>query len=224
MREIEERKAAEEKIRRTLAEKEILIKEIHHRVKNNLAMVASLINLKSSGIRDPEILLIFNELKQRIKAIHMVHDKIYHGSDITGILYSEYLEELLQDTLSGLKPTSRPVELKLESEQIMLDLDSSIPLGIAVTELASNSLKYAFKEFQADRKGEIRVTFVTEDDDYVLTYRDNGPGIPDCEKSGGGGGTLGLRLVAALSGQLGGKLSFIENGGVEIRFPKSDVS
>lgn len=225
IKEIDERKAAEERISRALQEKEVLIREIHHRVKNNLAMVASLINLKSRELEDPETVATFNELKQRIKAIHMVHEKIYTSDDIAGINYAHYLDELLRDVAVSLNGSSRPVEVDVAADDIFLDLDTSIPLGLAITELASNSMKHAFPGLERGREGRIAVEFRTRGGELSLRYRDNGAGIPDSlfKHENGEEGSLGIRLIKALTQQIGGTLHAVAPGGVEILFPRPDT-
>lgn len=218
IKEIDERKAAEIRINRALREKEVLIREIHHRVKNNLAMVASLINLKSREIDEPATVSVFNELKQRIRAIHMVHEKIYRGGDITSINYADYLNELLQDVAASLNASGRQVGVEVSSDDILLDLDTSIPLGLVVTELASNSMKHAFSQLADGQRGRIEVDFRSRGEDLCLTFRDNGPGIPSSlfEEGTGEEETLGMRLIKALTRQIGGILRPVSGGGVEI--------
>lgn len=209
---ITEKKYSEEKLQNSLAEKEILIREIHHRVKNNLQIVSSLLNLQSSYIKDKETLEVFRESKNRIKFMALIHEKLYGPKDFVKINFSEYIEELTAYLFSAYSFSSGDISLKIDIDNIYLNMDTAITLGLITNELISNSLKYAFDK---NKKGEIYIKlFLTPDNTYTLIIKDNGKGLPenyDINKSD----TLGLQLVQMFMKQVDGKISYKNNNGAE---------
>ncbi|MBP1654539.1 MAG: signal transduction histidine kinase, partial [Bacteroidetes bacterium] len=202
-RDISERKRAEEQIRASLREKEVLLKEIHHRVKNNLQIVSSLLSLQTEYIRDPEMLRIFRESQARVKSMALIHEKLYRSTNLAQIDFGEYLRELTVHLFRSYDAPSRGLELVLDVEPVVLGLDRSIPSGIIVNELVSNALKYAFPN---QMKGVITVRFkATMSSGAELSVIDNGVGLPEGFVVGSTD-SLGLKLVTMLAGQLGGKL------------------
>ncbi len=214
IRDMSEQKEAESRVKASLEEKEVLLKEIHHRVKNNLQIVSSLLQLQASYIKDPEALTIFEESRDRIKSMALIHEQLYQSNDLAQIDFPEYLRSLLNMVLSVNRNKGTHVETKLHVEPVSLDLDTAIPVGLITNELVTNSLKYAF----AGRNvGEISVRLTkSETGDFVLIVSDNGVGLP--EKFNFDKATsLGLRLVRILTRQMRARLEVSNGIGTEFR-------
>jgi len=191
-----EKRDKEMEVKQSLEEKEILLKEIHHRVKNNMQIISSLLNLQLNLEEEEKTKNILMESQGRIKSMAMVHEKLYQSTDLSHINFREYLENLSHDLFySYAVPAS--INLVVEAENIYINIDTAIPLGLIVNELVSNSLKYAFP----DKKGTLKVEFHKIDQHYILKVADDGVGLPselDIENTK----TLGLKLVYSLSDQL----------------------
>ncbi len=219
LRSIEERKRAEEIISRSLKEKEVLLKEIHHRVKNNMQVIYSLLSLQEDSIDDKNIQALFKESRNRVYTMAMIHEKLYQSEDLSHIDFREYLQNLVLDISETYMRND--VRLSVDMESIHLDVNAGIPCGLIVNELITNSLKYAFPE---GRKGEIRVGINRNaKGEYVLFVADNGIGFPDAEdfyKSS----SLGLQLVNMLTKQLGGSVLLSRAGGTmfTVTFPEKN--
>lgn len=188
-------------INKTLKEKELLVKEVHHRVKNNFQIVSSLLELQSRGIEDEKALELANEGKNRVKSMALIHQKLYQNE--TGLVdFDEYIQQLTKE-LSSLYDTSSKIETKISSKNMMFDVDTAIPLGLIINEIITNSYKYAFNK---DKENKLSIAISKNDnEDYKLVIEDNGPGISDSldvKKAK----SLGLRLVNRLVKQLHGKL------------------
>ncbi|MBS3817995.1 PAS domain S-box protein [bacterium] len=207
-KDITERKKAEKQIKRELQEKTVLLSEIHHRVKNSLQIVASLLNLQSREIEDKRILDLFNQSRNRIKMMASVYEKLCRSKTFTSIDFKEYLEDVLKNIFlsSGL---SHRVNLKLDVENVELGLDDAIPVALILNELFTNSVKHAFP---GNTKGLIEVYFKPLDEEtHQLIYRDNGVGLPediDLDRAE----TLGLHLIKNLADQIEGEATFRQNG------------
>jgi PAS domain S-box-containing protein len=214
IRDMSEQKEAEVRIKASLEEKEVLLKEIHHRVKNNLQIVSSLLQLQASYIKDTDALQIFEESRDRIKSMALIHEQLYQSNDLAQIDFPEYLRSLLNMVLSAHRSNRTRVETKLHVDPVSLDLDTAIPVGLITNELVTNSLKYAF----AGRSvGEISVRLTkSETGDFLLMVSDNGVGLPEkfnFEKAT----SLGLRLVRILSKQMRARLEISKGMGTQFR-------
>ncbi|MFN2108821.1 MAG: histidine kinase N-terminal 7TM domain-containing protein [Anaerolineae bacterium] len=209
-REITERAQAEAKIKASLKEKEILLQEIHHRVKNNLQVISSLLNLQSQGIQDEKTLEVFQESQNRIRSMALIHEKLYRSSDLARVDFAEYIRNLASFLIRSYK--SRAVRLDLQAADIYLSIDDAVPCGLIVNELISNALKHAFVD---GREGEICVMMQQLADRQVrLVVRDNGVGLPkDVDYMNTG--SLGLQLVTMLVEQLDGTIEIGNNVGAE---------
>ncbi|MBI2947191.1 MAG: PAS domain S-box protein [Verrucomicrobia bacterium] len=207
---ITERKRADEQVKSSLREKEVLLKEIHHRVKNNLQVISSLLRLQSGYVKDEAAKELFRESQNRVRSMALIHQKLYQSQDLARIDFNEYLLSLLAMLFRSYGAHAGTINLETHVDPVFLDIDTAIPVGLLVNELASNSLKYAFPE---NRCGTIRIDFrAVGHDEFVLALRDDGIGLPgdfDLDKVL----TLGLRLVKILTSQLGGTLTFHRNGG-----------
>ena len=197
-------------INKSLHEKEILLKEIHHRVKNNLQIISSLLNLQSNRIENDEISVLLNESKNRIQAIALVHDKLYRSNDFTSINFKEYLLEILNYQKNiYIKPNQ---ELKIESncEDVHLNLDVAVPLGLIASELITNAFKHGFKNISQPLIN-LELKRINQNQ-VVLIVSDNGGGLPtdfDINTST----TLGMELITALTEQINGSVDFKNENG-----------
>jgi two-component sensor histidine kinase/HAMP domain-containing protein len=193
---------------RSLEEKEILLKEIHHRVKNNLQVISSLLYLQSRNIQDEAIKTIFGESQMRVRSLALVHEKLYQSSDFSRIDFSDYIKNLLSHIRSSYKTTSEFIEIILELDKVYLSVDKAVPLGLILNELLSNAFKYAFPENSKDNSDRkfIMIKLDTIDENkLLLTVSDNGIGVPDdfdINKSN----SLGLKIVSSLVTQIDGDL------------------
>ncbi len=208
-REITGRKQAEARIYNSLQEKEVLLKEIHHRVKNNLQVVSSLLklqvgHLKQVGqLKDERTIAALKDSQYRVRAMALVHEKLYQGADLARTDFASYAQNLAQDLLRAYGDRANHVQVTTNVKDIQLSLDSAIPCGLIINELVSNALKYAFP----DITGTIEIQlYLDEDGQYSLTVQDNGTGFsapPEFQAAT----TLGLQLVWSLTQQLQGKIS-----------------
>ena len=210
---VTEQKQAEEKILASLKEKEILLREIHHRVKNNLNVIISLLRLQSGHITEPAMTGIFEDCQNRIRSMALIHEKLYQTKDFTRVNYKEYIASLLSDlSASCIHYKNRP-RIVRDIQDIFLDLDTAIPCGLIINELVTNALKYAFPD---SRTGEVVVGLTAENNTYILSVSDNGIGLPEGFDLKGSK-TLGLQLVNILVKQLGGTLRTSVKTGTEFR-------
>ena len=208
-----EAKVAErtEALNKSLHEKEILLKEIHHRVKNNLQIVASLLNLQSRQITDPATLAMIRESQNRIKAMALVHERLYRSEDISSIDLLDYVRFMGTNLFNFYDVTPATVRLTVDISDIRVDINRAIPLGLIINEILSNSLKYAFP---SGRKGTIAVTVKKDDSTIRIIVQDDGAGIPeslDWKKTE----SLGLRLVNSLTEQLQGTIELDRTAGTK---------
>ncbi|RPJ07648.1 MAG: hypothetical protein EHM28_06415 [Spirochaetaceae bacterium] len=218
--EIIERTHVEETVKAALEEKSILLGELHHRVKNNLQIISSLLNLQSSYITDAEARDIFNLSVARIRSIAIIHEKLYKSPDLAHTLFGEYIKDIAQYGISSQSRPGRPVELKIDIAPVNLDLDRSILCGLVINELLTNAIKHAFPPEHGDSGNSILIKFVVTNCDYNLILSDNGRGIPE-DMTHGRDDSLGMKIIQTLVKQLKGTISFTrENGTIaHIVFP-----
>jgi PAS domain S-box-containing protein len=205
IQDITERKEAQNLVMASLKEKEILLKEIHHRVKNNFQMIISLIVLQTQNIKDETILNIFEDLQVRLRSMSLIHELMYRTENFAELDVKNYIENLSQYLMKTYSASNR-VELVLELEKHFLDLDTIIPCGLIVNEIMTNSLKYAFSD---GAYGQIKIIFKKENDEFYLNISDDGIGI-NGKLNFDNIESLGLRLVDLLAKQLNGKLEVIQ--------------
>jgi len=212
IRDITERKRNEEQIKASLAEKEVLLKEIHHRVKNNLQVISSLLRLQSRYIQDENVMEMLKESQNRVRSMALVHEHLYQSKDLSRIDFSEYIRNLASHIFQAYEVKARGVKLNVKVVPVFLNIDTVVPCGLIINELVSNSLKYAFPE---ESVGDICIDFNYEQNNenkFILQVGDNGIGFPeglDYQNSG----SLGLRLVCSLVRQLKGKIERINEVG-----------
>lgn len=193
----------------SLREKEQLIKEIHHRVKNNMQIISSLLSLQSEYSDDDKFNALLRESRNRINSMAIVHEMLYQSEDLSKIELKEYIETLCSSVhQSYVKPNSHIEFIYQVQKNVYLDIDKMIPIGLILNEVVSNSLKHAFPE----RKGKITISLIIDEGKHILTVGDNGIGFKkefDIEKDS----HLGIQLIFMLTEQLGGKLDVqSENG------------
>jgi two-component sensor histidine kinase/HAMP domain-containing protein len=210
---IAERKAAEQQLRASLAEKEVLLKEIHHRVKNNLQVISSLLNLQAHETADPEACRLLHESQGRIRSMALIHEQLYQSEDLARIDFAEYLGRLASHLERSLGAGERQIAVKLDVETVSLPLEQAIPCGMIVNELLTNAIQHGFPQ---GRSGEVRVQFRQENERLVLAVEDNGVGVPAgvVETQGT---TLGLKVVRALVRQVHGEMTVEYEGGTRFK-------
>ncbi len=202
IQDVTERKLSEERIQADLREKEILLKEIHHRVKNNLQVISSMLALQSKSIGDPEIQSVFQSCRDRVHSIGLVHEKLYRSKSLTSVDFSEYARTMIREMMIHYDAGSR-IDVKISMRPVQLDIETAIPVGLILSELVTNALKHAFP---ADRKGALRVDFRTfRRRFWRMTVSDDGVGLPR-RKTGPGAEGFGMELIRILTEQLEGKL------------------
>jgi PAS domain S-box-containing protein len=197
------KKKIEKQIKSSLHEKEMLLKEIHHRVKNNLMVISSLLSLQSRYIKDEESKNIFKESQNRARSMALIHELLYHSNDLKRIDFGYYIRTLTNELFRMYVTDQSLIKLNMNVEEVMVDINTAIPLGLIVNELVSNSMKHAFPN---DKSGEINIEFRSNKDIYTMIVADNGVGFPedyDIENTD----TLGLRIVNSLTEQIEGKIT-----------------
>jgi PAS domain S-box-containing protein len=218
---ITDRKEAEEALKSSLLEKEVLLREIHHRVKNNLQVISSLLNLQSRQVEDEPALDMFQESRNRVRSMALVHEKLYRSEDLAKVDFCEYIRSLGRHLIMSYGVNSTVVDLDVSVKDVFLDINTSIPCGLIINELISNSLKHGFS---GRKRGKIFVTLRPEKNNkYRLVVSDDGIGLPkglDVTKTE----SLGLQLVTMLVEQLQGTLHIDNDKGTsfEIVFEKLD--
>jgi PAS domain S-box-containing protein len=214
LRDVTDRAAAEEKILSALREKEVLLKEIHHRVKNNLQVVASLLGLQSRSATDEQMRRMLLESQNRVHTMALLHECLYQSHNLSRIDFPDYIRQLVSHLYHSYEVQTGRVHLETKLQRLYLDLDAVVACGLIINELVSNSLKYAFPDC---REGIIRIE-LTADSDHTakLTVADNGVGFVG-QFDLANAKTLGLRLVRTLAEQLGGTIELRMQGGAEAR-------
>jgi len=221
MNDITERKLAEERLRESLTEKEVLLKEIHHRVKNNMQIVSSLLSLQMDFIKNEEDRDIFVESQNRVHTMALIHEKLYQSHDLVNINFGEYLENLVNSLMHSYQVSPGAVRIVSRVDDIFLSIDVAIPCALIINEIISNSLKHAFPE---GRAGEITISMEREEaekgEGYLLSVGDNGVGLaPSVDRETPR--TLGIQLIRTLVRQLRGAVEIQTEGGTRyvITFP-----
>lgn len=219
VRDISERKKYVDALDQSLKDKEMLLSEIHHRVKNNLSIVSSLIELQK-GARDEITEADLKDIQDRIKSIALVHEKLYQAETLADVDLSVYIEDLLMMIKSALGSKQKDVDIVSDLDAILIDNKKAVPVGLLINELVNNCYKYAFLDKES---GEIYISLKKKNQDIVLKVEDNGAGLPANfeEKSKA---SLGMTLVRAFTRQLNGDLDFKSDHGAKftIRFEVPD--
>ncbi len=198
-----EKRLYEKELKKSLGEKEVLLKEVHHRVKNNMQVISSILNLQSAYVEDKYIISVLNESQNRIRAMASIHERLYRTNNFSDIKFSSYIEDLAENLINTYELSDSKIDLSCDVEEVFLTLNMSIPCGLIINELISNSLKYAFKGID---KGKIMLSLKVNGEELELVVQDNGVGVPkdmDIEQTD----TLGLQLVSTLVEQIEGKIT-----------------
>jgi two-component sensor histidine kinase len=201
----------------SLVEKDSLLKEIHHRVKNNLQMVSSLLSLQTKNTKSKAAIEALEEGKSRVKAMALIHQKLYQNEDLSVIEMQGYIESLVTSVQSVYKMIDSPIDIVIDAENTELDIDRAIPIGLILNELVSNSYKYAFPENPDSGKIYINISEI-EEGDYYFEYSDNGVGLRENNSENGDKGSMGMHLIQRLVNQLRSKLNIESNNGNGVKF------
>jgi PAS domain S-box-containing protein len=212
---ITDRKRAEVQLHASLREKDILLREIHHRVKNNMQVIIGLLDLQASSSGNPELMEMLNKGQSRIRSMALVHEKLYASKDFTRINLAGYLRTLSQDLFQSYKINPGKIDLIIQTDGVYVDINKAIPCGLVLNELISNVLKHAFP---GDRQGELQIIIREEKNtEMEIVVRDNGMGLPD-DVDINQPRTMGLNLVNGLvKKQLKGQMEVRRDNGTEIR-------
>jgi len=217
-RDVTERKLQEELLRQSIVEKDSLLGEIHHRVKNNLTVVYSLLELQALQVKDDDVRRVFRESQARIRSMALVHEKLYQSETFSSVDLTSYLNELTAYILRINSGMTRHVDVVFSGENIFVHVNQAVPCGLLANEILTNACKYAFAEVERPK---LTVTTKVVDNENYLCIKDNGPGLPEgfnVSKLN----TLGFRLIKTFVNQLKGKMEIKTEGGLvyEIKFPK----
>lgn len=210
---ITERKIAENEIKSALREKELLIKEIHHRVKNNMQIISSLLNLQKNYVEEEESLNILQESQNRVKSMAMIHEKLYRSKTLTHINFEDYIQNLISDLFYSYSIKKGRIDVITDIENTKLNLETAVPCGLIINEIVSNSLKYAFPN---KKQGKIKISFKTHGQEYELIISDDGIGIPK-EIDFKNTDSLGLQLVNSLIEQVDGEIKLDRTHGTKYK-------
>ena len=222
IRDITERKQNEAQILASLNEKEVMLKEIHHRVKNNLQVISSLLDLQAGYVAEEEVQNMFQDSRSRVRSMALVHEQLYQADDLARIDFADYVERLTSFLFRSFGRQAGFVDLRLEVVSVLLTVETAVPLGLIINELVSNAYKHAFVD---GRSGQINIALQKmEDNQICLSVQDNGIGFPadiDFRRSP----SLGLTIIMTLINQLGGQITLDRSQGTrfEISFPLADT-
>ncbi|HIK04417.1 MAG TPA: PAS domain-containing protein [Trichormus sp. M33_DOE_039] len=210
---VSDRKQIESQLRESLQEKEVLLREVYHRVKNNMQLVSSLLRLQANTTEDPAILRLLNESQQRVKTMALIHERLYRSHNLARIHVTTYIQDLVNNLVRSYSTADESIRVTLDLADLELDLDTAVPCGLIINELISNAFKYAFP----NQQGEITLRFSLEDtSNYCLMIKDDGVGIPahiDPQRTD----SLGMQLVYGLTQQLRGKIELDRQEGSQFK-------
>jgi PAS domain S-box-containing protein len=210
LRDITERKRTLAQLQKSLTEKELLMREVHHRVKNNFQIISSLLMLQSDYVQDPRYMAMLYDSRNRIKSMALVHEKLYQAKDVSRVDFKGYIDSLSRELFNSFVDIEGRVSLKLDVEDVALSIDIAVPCGLVINELLTNAIKHAFP---GNRRGAIGISLHKNSDTVELEVFDDGAGIqPDMDIRDTG--TLGLKLVTSIvENQLGGSIAVdVKNG------------
>lgn len=197
-----------------LQQKETMIGEIHHRIKNNLQLISSIFDLQSRTLKDEEAIKAINDCKNRVKSMAIIHQKLYQQSDIYGINMHDYIENLSSGIVHTFNSLDQKIEVNHDIEDIILHIDTSIPIGLIITEIITNSLKYAFPNKQY---GNVYISLYEKKNKLILEVRDDGVGIGN-SKPNDFSTSFGMKMIKSLARQLKAEWDIIDKGGTKYKF------
>ena len=205
-----------------MVEKELLLKEVHHRVKNNMQVISSLLNMQADAQEDLVLSNLLGESQQRIKSMSLIHESLYQSDDLLEINFEDYIRTLATGLCRFYTIPGVEVQLDIVVDEVALGLDTAVPCGLIINELISNALKHGFND-HSGRAAVIDVHFVKDQGQFRLRISDNGAGLPkdfDLSRSG----SMGMEIVDILTQQLEGSLSYQSNAGAQflIEFPAGE--
>ncbi len=198
--------AKNDQLGKSLSEREALLKEIHHRVKNNLQVIAGLLYLQSDKTDDVSVKKLLEEGQGRVRSMALIHQKLYENEDLKHIPFEEYLSELVGEIKKTFGASAEGVDLHIEAKDIQFDVDTAVPLGLIINELSTNAFKYAYTDKMGGALFSVKLE--KKEGQYEMTVSDNGSGIPEDVLSATKSSSLGLRLTRMLSDQLEGEYQF----------------
>jgi PAS domain S-box-containing protein len=219
--EISENKAVQTELAKSLKEKELLLKEVHHRVKNNMQVISSLLNIQAETIANEQFSELLGESQQRIKSMSLIHENLYQSDNLLEIDFKDYINMLANSLHRFYSVPGSIIALDIQVDNVALDIETAVPCGLIINELISNALKHAFKDI--DRKGTITIKFRGVGCRYVLEIQDDGVGLPACFTLDSSS-SMGMEIVTILTQQIDGRLQFESEHGArfEISFPRKD--
>jgi PAS domain S-box-containing protein len=221
IRDVTGRQQVMAQIKTALLEKESLLKEVHHRVKNNLQVICSLLQLQSGYSQNPQMRTVFEEVQGRVHAMALIHEMLYQTENFARIDFGSYVAELAKIVFRTYEASARQVQLRIHTEPATINLDTAMPACLVLNELMTNALKHAFPN---GRAGTVEVTFLAPPgESLVLTVRDNGVGLPS-NFSPEQTHSLGLRLIGVLTKQLSAKFDFQSKDGCEFKLTFGQIN
>jgi PAS domain S-box-containing protein len=222
VRDVTERRMAANQIHESLREKEVLLTEIHHRVKNNMAIISSLLSMQSDYVKDENYKALFRESENRIRSMAMIHEKLYQNETFSSIEFGAYTRELAESLAESLSMDNSGIRVSVEADEVFLDIITAVPCGLILNEVLTNAFKHAF---EGRKTGVIRVTLATTGDLITLSVSDNGIGLPSKEEIAAKS-SLGMTLISGLSAQLGADLVIESKKGTifTLKFRKKAIS
>jgi two-component sensor histidine kinase len=214
---IEERRQSEKLVKEALDEKNILISELHHRVKNNLAIISGLFSLKISDDLHEDAKNVLLESRNRVRSMALIHNRLYKSDSMTNVNFEEYAKELILEISASYPAVSNSVKIDTDINNVSLNINAAIPCGLILNELLTNSYKHAFKD---KTNGEIQISFVDQNNTILMRVKDNGVGLPEEYKQKQ---SLGVTVIESLSEQLDGNFTFSNDNGTcfELKFKHS---
>lgn len=219
LRDVTERKKSEQVVKQSLREKEILLKEVHHRVKNNLQIISGLLKMQLENIDDPRVIRVINEIQSRVMSMALIHQSFIQSSNFSEVDFKFYTEKLVNNLVNVYTVNSKNINIDLNVEKYTLGIDIAIPCGLIINEIVSNSLQHAFN----NSEGKISLSFKKTGDTFILHIKDNGKGLArdfDIEKCT----TIGMVIIRVLVMQIDGVLNINSENGTEylIEFPPAN--
>jgi two-component sensor histidine kinase len=214
---IEERRQSEKLVKEALDEKNILISELHHRVKNNLAIISGLFSLKINDDLHEDAKNVLMESRNRVRSMALIHNRLYKSDNMTNVNFEEYAKELISEISASYPAVANSIKIDTDIKNVSININSAIPCGLILNELLTNAYKHAFKD---KTNGHINVSFVRDNNAIVMRVNDNGVGLPEDYKQKQ---SLGVTVIESLSEQLDGTYSFSNNNGTcfELKFKHS---